>query len=335
MTRFSLLTTFLILATSLSPSNGQDDSLVIVTIGGGGHRMMSTDGESFHHHHQWGVCAHDENDLMHATFGNGLFVAGGGWGAPRVVVSADGISWKETPRERFGDAQGAVSRILFIDGEFHLMTQMGFLLRSRDGEQWEFVGKSPLSRKPKMQRVRDMAFGNGVLVGVGDYGAISVSTDMGKTWSVTTAPHHGEDRTWPTVAFGAGVFVIGGAKGYTASSKNGVTWEHESTHDGKYQKIGKLVWTGDEFFAFSNPTKKGPPYRLSSRDGISWTSYQPGWKGHPNAIWKIGETYFGTVDNFFKGNTQLYRSTDAKTWVEIPNEKEYSVRWIVSNAGTN
>lgn len=305
------------------------ESLTLVSVGGGGHRMSSTDGKTFGNHEQWGPCGHDANDLLHVTYGNGKFVAVGGWSKPRIVVSKDGKDWEEVPESEFEKAKGAAFRVLFADGSFHFLTLSGNMMRSEDGKEWQHIGDVPLTKKPDLERIRDLAYGNGTFVGVGDFGVVAVSKDMGKTWTASRAKHHGKERTWPKVEFGAGRFVIAGVDGYTASSKDGETWEHETTHGGAFKKISEINWTGKEFYAYASAVK-GAPHRLISKDGIEWTSRLK-WSGVPVSVWLFDGTYYGVQDDFFKGNTKIYRSKDGEDWELSENEKGYSARCITAN----
>lgn len=293
--------------------------------------MASFDGQTFGAHVQWGKCAHDANDLLCVAYGNGIFVGVGGWSQPRVVVSADGKSWKEADAEQFKGRSGGAHRVVFANGAFHLISLGGALMRSRDGMQWRHISDVPLQRKPKHQRIRSFAIGNGHIVGVGDFGVIATSADDGRTWKIAQAPHHGEDRTWPWLAFGAGRFVITGLNGYTASSRDGITWEHATTHDGQFSKVTLPTWTGKEFLAYATPVKKGAPFRLRSTDGVTWTIRRQGWLD-PQMIWRFGDTYYGNRDNFFKGDTHLYRSRDGLEWEKLENERGYSARWLAGSA---
>lgn len=330
--RFRLILTTLFVG-SVSGAMAEEGSTesIFVTVGGGGHRMSSSDGTTWKNHQQWGKCSHDANDLMHVAYGNGVFVGVGGYAQPRVVVTADGKTWEEIDKSQFKNARGGSFRVLFVKDQFYLMSLMGNFLRSKDGRKWEQIGLVPLERKPKLQRIRDLAFGNGIFVGVGDFGAISASNDMGKTWTVDSAKHHGKDRTWPDIEFGDGKFVLVGVDGYTATSTDGLTWKNETMHSGIYKKVNNLCWTGKEFFAHGSKVTKGAPDVLVSKDGIHWTTRKFDWTKTPMVVYRFGDTYYGPKDNFFKGNTILYRSNDGETWKTIKNEKGYSARWMTSN----
>lgn len=303
----------------------QSDNLTVVTVGGGGHRMASFDGTTFKHHQQWGPCGHDKNDLLNVAYGNGVFVGVGGWSRPRVVFTAEGIHWREADPEQFSDARGGSFCVQHVDDSFYMMSQMGDFMKSADGERWTRAGKVPLGRQPQ-QRIRDLAFGRGTFVGVGDYGTIAVSTDMGQTWTIHQAKHHGTERTWPAIEFGSGKFVMAGLGGYTATSTDGSTWQNETLHDGVYKKVDHLHFAGDAFFAIGNRVTKGPPDMLYSPDGIQWERRKFSWTNSPKDVYHFAGTYFGVRDDFWKGNAKLYVSSDGIDWQPIANPKGFSVR---------
>ena len=308
-----------------------EDGFVIVTVGEEGHRMSSRDGVRF------SVSQPNENsdgdllDLFCVCHGNGVFVAVGGWRSPQVFLAGDGETWEEVDPAEFEGVRGPASRVVFAEGHFFLMSQSGSLLRSSDGRNWEHVGTAPLEEEPKRQRLRDLAYGNGVFVGTGSYGALAVSRDMGKTWTVLTVPLHGSEPVWPSVVFGNGIFIIAGESGYTATSRDGVIWENETTHDGRYRRLSHVSWTGREFFAHGEPADDGPPFRLMSRDGTLWTSYQPGRKNQPNRIWRFGSAYFGISENRSTGESRLFRSQNTREWELLDKPQGVSVRWMASN----
>jgi hypothetical protein len=305
---------------------------IFVTVGGGGHRMSSTDGVTWTNQQQWGKAGHDKNDLWTVVYGNGVFVAAGGFGATRIVWTKDGKQWHEVEAEKLERFRGSTMALLFNGERFVAMTQFGTFADSADGQTWTIRSHVPLINQPQ-QRIREMAYGNGIYIATGDYGTVAISDD-GVDWKlIETAPGHAEVRQWPSIAYGNGIFVMTGENGYIATSKNGIRWENERT-DKQYLRINGCSWTGREFIAIGRTTK----HRLEwfrSTDGVTWETSIQKWKNEPTRVWLIGGKYYGVFNDALKGNTLLFTSADGKAWTEVANEKGYSVRWIASSLGSD
>lgn len=307
------------------------DSLAIVAAGDRGQRMVSRDGGAFADFQPGEPGGREEEDLIDVCFGKGVFVAVGGTDRPRVVLTADGSEWEEIDPAEFEGVEGAAVCVLFGENFFHLMTAGGVLLRSGGGRDWEMAGRVPLAEDPKRPRARDMAFGNGVFMVTGDYGMIAVSSDGGRTWAMMTAPLHGSGPAGPSVEFGNGVFILAGTAGYTAVTRDGFAWEDETAHDGRFEEVSNLTWTGREFFACGKPADEGPFFRLMTRDGKIWTAYQPGRTNQPEKIWRFGDLYYGISAALDAGASRLFRSRNTREWEPVANSRGFSVRAMASN----
>lgn len=89
---------------------------------------------------------------------------------------SDGGSWTEVSLdERIEEDGEAYDNVVVKDGYIYVMCSDGFLLRTADGETWEDIGETPLSKLIG-------AGGEDILYGYGD-GTIMMSEDNGATWS--------------------------------------------------------------------------------------------------------------------------------------------------------
>ena len=197
----------------------------------------------------------------------------------------------------------------------------GWLSITSDGKTWRRfdLGRPGLS---------DMAFGNGIWVGVSGHYAVRSADAM--TWEIGSdknalsfggilrrmtfaggkfiawgdggkrvASADGRAWTriasghdWRFVAHGAGIFVaVGGGR---QVSTDGITWQGAAGPDGSW-----IVWTGDTFVMGGNGMVHKSP------DGMTWTSM----KGNPP-----GEGVVYGAGTFVAYG---WRSTDGVTWTNV------------------
>ena len=112
------------------------------------------------------------------------------------------------------------------------------------------------------------------------------------------------------VAFGNGVFVVGGQAGLLAVSKDGVTWENNTANPDRGD-IFCVEFTGTDFLA---TTPKGA---LRSADGKTWAAA----KGPvPKQVRLVNGVLYG----YGWPPSKLSRSTDGgDTWAAVPNDKNW------------
>lgn len=279
---------------------------VFVAVGAGGHRMVSRDGIHWDRHAEWGKPGHDQNDLNVVTFFKGAAYAGGGFFSGRLAATRDGVHWSDgvVPESKpifgfevIGDAMYAVD----LGGRVHVTT---------DGRTFKKVASATMPSRTHF--IRQTAQGNGIIVGSGDFGPVIAFDPRTNEITVTQMPDQTVKKPFShPVAFGGGVFVIGGLDGSIARTTDGVALEYA---DGKQARVEmhSIVWTGAEFLA----SAKGGGFR--SQDGLTWTRVDR----------KLGRVVRGCNGLFYSRSwpaSHVSYSQDLSDWVPMPNEKKY---WV-------
>jgi hypothetical protein len=236
---------------------------MFLAVGHDGLRVVSKDGFAWEQEktgkegETYRVCA----------YGAGRFVAAGGFGGENIfAVTKDGAAW-ETSRL---DAKYVryVRGLAFGNERFYgiggdpatVGSSKPFVVTSSDGLQWsafQDIGGKHI--------IRRLAFGPGVIVGVGDRGRRVVSMDAGKTWE--DGPDARAIETLVDVAFGAGRFVGVGLNGLRMASDDGLKWiDRQTAEEGEH--LNAILWTGKQFVAV------GAGATWFSPDGRQWTRKQ-------------------------------------------------------------
>ncbi len=218
----------------------------------------------------------DRNLLRGIGCGDGLCIAGGGTAGAtgRLLTTADGKTWRQADT-----GQPGLSDVAFGDGLW--VTVSGhYAARSSDGYAWKISDMGALSYGRILRR---MTFAGTRFVAWGDENKCASSTD-GIKWDRCVG-----NEAFRDVAFGAGIYVGGGARLQT--SRDGITWE-----PGQATSVSWLVWTGERFVAGAS----GRTYL--SEDGKTWTSQT----GNPPG----GPVAYGAGVFVSAGST----STDGVTW---------------------
>jgi len=290
MLRHLLLTTLAFTSAALAADP------LFVAVGYGGRRMTSRDGLTWENVQQWAEKGEDDgNNLMSAVYAQGKFVVvGGGGGGPtgagHVLVSTDGVNWKETLKDK-----GRVEPVIFGGGRFVIGTSAwpsGKFMWSTDAETWTPGGKI---ESKGFSHYRGGCYGNGVFLFVGNG---QQNGPDGKPheihWAVTTAdgekvisekadlPGHG------ALAFGAGKFLMltSHADAGLIASKDGAQWDPVALPDDA--KLSWLVWTGKEFLV--GVAKGGAVLR--SADGATWE--KTSFVARTHVMWSDGQRFIGT-----------------------------------------
>lgn len=202
----------------------QADDTVYIAVGHGGHRMTSRDGLAWENHVEWVKPGHDQNDLnVAACFNDALFV-GGGYSYARLTATRDGKTCSEGRIPGGSPVFG-----LEVGGEMlYAVCLRGDVFKTTDGEQWELVGRADIPTKTHW--IRGTTFGNGLIVGSGDFGpALVCDPETGKLSVTQMAGQSDENATWHRVAFGNGTFVVGGQAGLLAVTRDGKSWLNNET----------------------------------------------------------------------------------------------------------
>jgi hypothetical protein len=276
-----------------------------LAVGHGGHRMLSRDGKSWEKHVSWGEPRHDQNDLNVAVNFKGAFFAGGGYFSGRLTGTRDGVRWSD------GVIPGSspIFGLEVMDNTLYAIDLRGVVFKSADGEKWELVARSKMPTPTHW--IRATTQGKGLIVGSGDFGPVMVFDPSSK--SITVTQMAGQKDKQPglkRVAFGNGVFVIGGQDGLLAITKDGKTWQNNKT-DPARGHVFCVEFTGKDFLA---TTQKGGVLR--SADGLTWKAVKA---RVPQQVRLVHGWLYG----YGWPPSKISRSKDGETWEPVPNEKNW------------
>lgn len=170
----------------------------------------------------------------------------------------------------------------------------------------------------------DVAYGNGVYMAVGSYGAIIRSADADTWVSVKTKSDSGsysgvtntESFSFGGVAFGNGLFVTGGSDGVLLTSPDGVAWtQRTSGTTNRISEVEYLTLNGSSaFYALTTGAI------LKSVDGITWTKVIPTGLPADKSLNEITVGNGGTRLAVGSAEGKIYHTTDGTYWSSIqPN----------------
>lgn len=180
-------------------------------------------------------------------YANGIWVAVGGYGT-RDVSTDGGVTWQNTSDSAGNPGYRGLGVGLYNGAPRWVGVGDNGAVSVYDGTTW--------SRRTVGFTNYEAAFGNNIIVIMGDYGSSNVarSTDGGVTWIEGTLPGNGSGLT-----FGQGKFVAVG-NGRVMTSTDGATWDSRSVPG-----ISGFVAFGDGvFLAVEGRT-------FVSTDAITWT----------------------------------------------------------------
>lgn len=309
---------------------------VWLAVGHGGQRMLSTDGKTWSQVGSWSKPGHNQDDLNVAANFKGAFYVGGGYFSGRLTATRDGKLWSDGVIP----SSSPIFGLEVMGDALYAMDLRGKIFKTTDGEKWELAAtpKMPpptdvmwtLAKKQAKDRGRDessvtesqaqghwirgTAQGNGLIVGSGDYGPV-VAFDP-KTNETVVTKMAGQDTKNPgpkRVAFGAGVFVVGGEKGLIARTADGKTWENNRTRD-DVGDVQCVEFNGREFLLTHTDAKTKKATLMSSPDGLAWTTVD--WPAPRQIRFVNGALYSSSYPP-----TKLARSTDGgRTWESLKND---------------
>ena len=153
--------------------------------------------------------------------------------------------------------------------------------------------------------LRDVVFGDGRFVAVGDYGTIVHSSD-GRTWQ--TADGTVTDENLLGVAYGTGRFVAVGVHGTIVHSSDGDTWR-QATNSATDDWLYGVTYGNGRFVAVG-----GPGVVVYSSDGDTWQATNTA-----TDEWLLSVTY-GTGRFVAVGiNGAIVHSSDGDIWQRATN----------------
>lgn len=273
---------------------------VFVAAGEDGLRCFSRDGQTWSNT-QLGK---DGQIFSSVVFGNGRCVVSAHFGGSNTsAATADGVAWQSGAYD--AKYSNYIETLAFFNHRF-LGIGVKFYMSSEDGLTWgpmrNFPDKKALfGIDPTLHR---FAAGNGLLVGVGDFGNAIVTRDA-QDW--TFAPKNKPSNALIDIAYGNGVFVGGGMHGLRMRSADGLTWTDRAPGE-EGEHINFINFDGKRFVGVG----QGATY--ISPDGLKWERIPnrnaPTIAAFGNGIY-VGALWPG----------KLLHSTDAIAWnvvAELP-----------------
>lgn len=233
---------------------------IYVAVGQDGVVKTSADGLEWKEH--W---TGFDRDFQAVTWGNGQFVAFGaerlGFKDISVLTSKDGVNWTEQSQKlKTISIRGAASDgkiFVAVGGQYG----QGDIFTSKDGVTWTKRNSGMTSD------LRDVAWGGGTFVALGEGGSVTVSKD-GTTWKRVSTDQPNYERMW-NIAYGNGTFV---AVGDYTIIKDGSKWKYVASK-GFWSRVD---FAKDRFFLsggdWSDSRKKDEWFRINktSKDGTKW-----------------------------------------------------------------
>jgi len=223
------------------------------------------------------------SSIYKIAYGNGIFVAGGGYGGKMAYSSDNGVTWTAITQSVFTND---ISAIAYGNDKFIAGGPDGKMATSPDGKTWTAVADSTFGSSSIILAI---AYGNGKFVAGGNAGytgKIATSSD-GTNWTAVadTNTIFGANPIG-AIAFANGTFVAGyGSSGRekngTATSSDGINWTAGAVRifGDNYNGINAIAYGNGKFVAVGDRGKIA-----TSTDGLNWT------------LVDIGTLLFGTFD---------------------------------------
>jgi len=308
------ITVQLVLSQATHPNFGGDNLNCIVF---GGDKFLVGDSEGNIYHSVNGISwtleatnVLESNDGIYAlAYGNGTYIAGGGFGRARIAKSSDGITWELVSKDILISFSNITS-IAYENGIFVAGSFWGRIAWSEDGGQtWTPAHDGERIFDITGGTVNNIIYADGKFVAAGrgqDQHRIAYSTN-GKDWTRVTIPF-AENYGWSSVAYGGGLF-ISGFDSYDntvkfASSQDALTWTPISITSNNPFSVGypqNMIYAKGNFFA--SVTGMGFINLTFSSNGTTWINHST---IGPNIL-RISAMAFGKDRLVFTGISDYVR----------------------------
>ena len=211
-------------------------------------------------------CGSERVKISNLISYNGIFMGFGAWNGDPVYTSLDGINWVKKAPCNIGIISQSSQSPLHAYGNGKLIvasccssTTTKIAYTEDDGESWG-------SAKLENVELYDMAYGNGIFVGVGKSNIIAYSPD-GLNWTTSTI-----DFTLQCITYNDGKFVGVGDNtdktSFSAYSTDGITWVKMGViEDGPYDFPKEIIYEKGQYICCYG----GSRFVFSSFDGKTWT----------------------------------------------------------------
>lgn len=285
-----------------------------VAVGATGEIWSSTDGASWNQ--QTSGLEATQLSINSVTLAGSGFLAVGDDG--RILTSTDGTTWAIPYPQSVSSA--ALRDVVYVNGIYTAVGDVeesgtSAILGSPDGAIWTRVAVSPATHN-----LQGVAYGNGVLVAVGDSGIdqtgdpasrpeILTSADNGTTWSKrTVATTPATSLNLYGVAFGGNQFVAVGDwdidtfEAIILTSPDGISWTRRSNPSPDI--LRRITYVDGQFVAVG-----GVGTVLVSADGITWANHSISFGPEFTGI-AVKPGVPATLAAVGTNSTKIYRSTD-------------------------
>lgn len=276
---------------------------VFVAAGNGGRTVTScNDGKTWIAQEVVQNTNDDHSPYTHKGFayGDGSFVQVSGWGThARIKRSRDAVTWQKS--ELMGFTFGGVG---FSLGTFVGIESFGSRVSRDGGATWTQGAASGHG-----YHVRGVGGGGKAVAGGGSDQTPVTTWDQGKTFSKATGcpgMDYSNLGQQGGAAFGANALVLMSSKGDFCKLVDGKVVKAGKVGGGV---IGKVVWTGDRFYAPSISRA------YVSADGETWESIL--FKPVGTKVNIVARSASGTYVGITQGSTGFYRSADGVTWDKV------------------
>ncbi|NPV71707.1 MAG: hypothetical protein HPY55_13865 [Firmicutes bacterium] len=231
-----------------------------------------------------------------------------GLGNERITgTSQDGLEWQSTPVDAeylFGLACRG-GKLVAVGGGY---PEGGVILTSDDGATWTRAEMKTEQGGPvgalvdlETMSLKDVVYGDGRFVAVGNRGTILTSTD-GLRWTLRGS---GVEYQLEAVAYGNGMFVAVGEAGTVLTSRDGIEWT--SRIEGTRRGLSGVAYGGGRFVAVGQSGRV-----VVSVDGVTWSVHQDDSpESFSHTVYGMGR-FFATRVNGYYGSIDA--STDGLTW---------------------
>jgi hypothetical protein len=188
------------------------------------------------------------SNISTVAYGNGLWVAGGSAG--KIAVSADGTNWEQLSSTTVFSNSIPIAGLVCGNGTWIAVgssSKIGYSSNGRDwnGETWADI----------FQSVINVIWDGKIFIAGGSNGKAAVSSDGGVTWTPVTSTFANTNNL-NGMAYGNGMYVIGGGHGEMASSSDGTKWQKIEPIF-SYAVIVNGIAYGDEVFVAIATTEMG------------------------------------------------------------------------------
>ncbi|TLV02493.1 T9SS type A sorting domain-containing protein [Dyadobacter luticola] len=172
-------------------------------------------------------------------------------------------------------------------------------------------------------QIRDIAYGNGKYVQVGNRGLIRTSVNE-RVWDMQQSGV-GQSYAINSITFANGKFVTVGENGIILSSTDGVSWNKQNS--GTQKELKGIAYGNGVFVAVG---EEGTI--VSSTDGSNWTKCTSGTTKHLNDV-AFSAIFFVAVGS--DGEIRTSRFDNIGVWTKRASGAVYSLKAVTAGKGTN